>query len=59
MNGFLMSLGGYISHKRCCVGEFNFVAETFFFVAIKLNGLIFWWASALASRGSSVALPHR
>jgi hypothetical protein len=31
MNGFLMSRGGYISHKRCCVGVFDLVAETFFF----------------------------
>src|SRR5262245_3146725 len=30
MNGFLMSLGGYISHRRCCTGEFGFVAEIFF-----------------------------
>src|ERR1035438_2328179 len=30
MNGFLMSLGGYISHNRCCVGEVPFVAGIFF-----------------------------
>src|SRR5882757_3487428 len=32
MNGFLMSLGGYINHRRCCAGVLGLLTETFFFL---------------------------
>jgi hypothetical protein len=34
MNGFLMSLGGYISHNLCCVGVVDFVAGKVFLEAL-------------------------
>src|SRR5665213_488552 len=37
MNGFLMSLGGYISHRRCCTGEFGLVTETVFLMAMRFQ----------------------
>src|ERR1035438_9546430 len=40
MNGCLMSFGGYISHRRCCTGEFGLVTETFFFL-VAINDFVF------------------
>src|SRR5471032_845061 len=36
MSGSLMSLGGYISHRRVCCGVFWLVGADFFFLAIIL-----------------------
>ena len=38
MNGFLMSLGGYISHNRCWVGVVDLVAVVGFFEVLAMMG---------------------
>jgi hypothetical protein len=71
MNGFLMSLGGYINHNLCWVGVVDFVATAGFLeafgmaVEFTIDDLrftisnCFGGASVLASHGSSVTSPHR
>src|SRR5208282_3392603 len=38
MNGFLMTLGGYISHRRCWVGVVDLVAAVGFWGVLAMAG---------------------
>src|SRR6187551_3657373 len=57
MSGLVMSLGGYIYHKRVCCGVLAVVGADFFLAAIGFDFELVGRASSRA--GSSVASPHR